>query len=101
MIAGIAPELGPEQVAVPGDAAEGESEQAFTESPAIERGGIDEVHAQVEGRANRAQGVVEVDAAELLPEGGGTKAEDGELESRLSQESLFHELFLLPEVRPP
>ena len=88
----VPPELGAEIVPVARHAAQRDAEQALAQAPAVEGRGVDEVHAEVEGHVDRAEGLVEIDRAEFLPQRRGAEAQRGQLQARIPQRSELHSI---------
>ena len=73
----VAAELRAEVIAVARNAPERDAEQALAHPPAVEGRGVDEVHAQVEGHLDRAEGFVEIDARNSCPSDEAPKLSQG------------------------
>ena len=86
----VAAELGAEEVGLAGHVAQADAEEDLRHAAAVERGGVDEVHPEVEGGAGRAHRLVEGDRAEFRAERGGAEGEDGKVEAGLAEGACFH-----------
>src|SRR5262249_38739251 len=87
----VATEFRAEEVAVAWHFAQGDTEQALTKTAAVIGRGVDEVHPQVEGHADRADRLVEIDGAELLPKRRGSETEGGKLQAGAAEGSKVHD----------
>ena len=86
----IAAELRAELVAIARDAAEGDAQEYFGNTAAVEGRGVDEVDAAIEGDLDGLQGVIEGDTAEFLAERGGAETENREFDSGLTEGASLH-----------
>ncbi len=68
MDVGVAAELRAEKVGIAWDSLQAEAEHDFRHTATVERGGIDEVHAEIEGSLGGEHGLIEGDGAELRAE---------------------------------
>ena len=87
----IPPQFRAKQVAVARDATQGNPQQDLAHPAPVERRGVDEVQPAFEGHSHAGQGLVQLHAAKLLTEGGGSEAEDRKLQAGAAQRTSLHE----------
>ena len=85
----VAAKFGAQEVGIAGDAFEPEAEHDLRHAPSVERGGVDEVHSEVEGGLGGLHDLVEGNITELRAEGGRAEGEDGQVDAGLAEWSLF------------
>src|SRR6266498_2366282 len=86
----VAAEFGAERVTVARHPAQGDAQQHFAHSPAIERRGVDEVQPAFERNVDGPNALIERDRPEFLPERAGAETEHGKPQSGPSEESGLH-----------
>src|SRR3954470_18375891 len=94
----IAAEFAAQDVAVARHILERHAQQHLAHSAAIKGGGVDEVHAKVEGDVDSAHGFVDVDAAKFSSKGGCAEGEDSQFQASVSEFALDHQSILTPTV---
>lgn len=77
----VASEFGAEDVLIAGNIAERETKQDLAHAAAVEGGGVDEVESGVQGDPDALEGFFQGNLAELLTEGAGAEAKDGDLKT--------------------
>src|SRR5206468_3074164 len=65
-------------------------EPLLRQRAAVVRGDVEEIDAAVDRQVNRAQPLLEIGGAELVPERGGAVADDADLQAGVAERAVVH-----------